>query len=214
MKKVPATPSSVAQFPPSKEQRLIVFEGIDGTGKSTQVERLAEFLRGKGQVVVTSFEPTNGEYGRRLRDSAESGRLEPQEELDLFIADRRQHVETVIRPALNKGSVVILDRYYFSTLAYQTQRGFDLEELRELNESFAPRPGLLILLELPVSAALARIGSRDGNANSFERQEALEKCAEVFSSLTDTQIQRVNAEQSPEDVAQEIAHITAAHLNL
>ena len=94
---------------------FIVFEGIDGTGKSTQVQFLADMLRAKGNEVITSKEPTDGPHGTRLRNSADTGRLSPQEELDLFHLDRREHIETLIKPTLARGAVVILDRYYFST---------------------------------------------------------------------------------------------------
>ena len=101
---------------------FIVFEGIDGTGKSTQVRLLAKALRELGQEVVTSKEPTDGPVGTRLRQSAEKGRLSPQEELDLFHQDRRDHVQSLIAPALERGDTVIVDRYFFSTMAYQGAR--------------------------------------------------------------------------------------------
>ena len=104
---------------------LIVFEGIDGTGKSTQVRLLAQALEERGLTVVTSREPTDGPFGQKLRLSMITGRLSPEEELALFHEDRRDHVEHLILPALEAGKVVILDRYFFSTMAYQGARGFD-----------------------------------------------------------------------------------------
>ena len=104
---------------------LIVIEGIDGTGKSTHARRLAEWMEMKGRHPVVSREPTDRPWGRKLRDSAASGRLSPQEELDCFLRDRSQHVEELIAPSLAAGRDVILDRYYFSTMAYQGARGFD-----------------------------------------------------------------------------------------
>ena len=96
---------------------LIVFEGIDGTGKSTQVQLLAKALEGRGHTVVTSHEPTNGPIGKKLRESMIHGRLSPIEELGLFHDDRRDHVQSLIAPALSRGEDVILDRYSFSTMA-------------------------------------------------------------------------------------------------
>lgn len=162
---------------------LIVFEGIDGTGKSTQVQLLADWLREKGREVVTSREPTDQPWGRKLRESAATGRLSPEDELDYFLKDRRQHVDEVIRPALDAGKVVILDRYYFSTMAYQGSRGMDPAAIRALNEAFAPVPDLLLILDLEVDAALKRIGSRGDTANEFERREALQQCRDIFLSL-------------------------------
>lgn len=169
--------------PAARCGRLVVIEGIDGTGKSTQARRLAEWLEKKGREVVLSREPTDGPWGRKLRESAASGRLSPEEELQYFLNDRRQHVEEKILPALAAGKVVILDRYYFSTMAYQGSRGFDPAEIRRLNESFAPVPDLLLILDLDVDHALARIGHRGDTANEFEQRDALQRCRDIFLSL-------------------------------
>jgi len=183
---------------------FIVFEGIDGTGKSTQVNLLAQALRARGKEVISSKEPTDGPHGKRLRNSAETGRLSPQEELDLFHLDRREHIEDLIKPALERGAVVILDRYYFSTMAYQGIRGFDPAEIRKTNEAFAPTPDQVFILELPIDTALERIGVRDGQANEFEQRDFLVKCHEIFSSLEDDFISRIDASKSPEEVHQEV----------
>src|SRR5690606_29927239 len=102
---------------------FIVLEGIDGTGKSTQAVRLGEWFSRAGHEVLISREPTDGPWGRKLRESAATGRLSADEELECFLEDRRQHVRELIEPALREGKVVILDRYYFSTMAYQGARG-------------------------------------------------------------------------------------------
>lgn len=162
---------------------FIVLEGIDGTGKSTQTLSLAEWFREQGREVVCSREPTDGPWGRQIRATAATGRLSPEEELDLFLRDRKQHVEELISPALAEGKVVILDRYYFSTMAYQGCRGFDPEEIRRRNEAFAPQPDLLFVLDLDVDIALARIGGRGDVANEFEKRDSLAKCREIFLSL-------------------------------
>lgn len=164
---------------------LIVIEGIDGTGKSTQVRLLADWLKSQGREVIASFEPTNGPWGRKLRESAATGRLSPEEELDYFLRDRQEHVTGLIAPALAEGKYVILDRYYFSTMAYQGLRGFDPQEIRERNEAFAPVPDRLLILDLEVDGALARIGARGDVANEFEKRDALTKIRETFLSLKD-----------------------------
>lgn len=163
---------------------FIVLEGIDGTGKSTQVQLLAEWLREQGREVITSREPTDQPWGRKLRESAESGRLSPEDELDYFLKDRKQHVDALIQPALEAGKVVILDRYYFSTMAYQGSRGFDVADIRAKNEAFAPRPDHLFILDLDVDVARERIGARGDTANEFERRDALAKCREIFLGLS------------------------------
>ena len=178
---------------------FIVIEGIDGTGKSTQARLLADWLRSQGRETVVSREPTDGPWGRKLRESAATGRLSPQDELDYFLKDRREHVETLIRPSLAEGKVVILDRYYFSTMAYQGCRGFDPNEIRARNEAFAPRPDLLLILDLEVDAALARIGSRGDSANEFERRDALQRCRGIFLSLQHEPVVRVIDSSGPLD---------------
>lgn len=161
---------------------LIAVEGIDGTGKSTLVRRLAERLRAGGGEVVTSKEPTDGPWGRILRRSATEGRLAPEEELETFLKDRREHVRDLILPALARGAVVILDRYYFSTIAYQSLRGLDAETIRARNEAFAPVPDLLVVLDLDPEAAMARIEVRERGqgANHFEQVHQLARSREVF----------------------------------
>ncbi|GAA5494041.1 thymidylate kinase [Rubritalea squalenifaciens DSM 18772] len=168
-----------------KKGLFIVIEGIDGTGKSTQAKRLAESLREQGETVLLDREPSDGPFGKILRESMTAGRLSPDEELELFHKDRKQHVEDVIQPALARGEHVILDRYYFSTMAYQGARGFDVAELRATNEAFAPAPDLLFILDLPVDKALDRIGARGDTANEFEQRDALQFCRDVFLSVKD-----------------------------
>jgi dTMP kinase len=164
---------------------FIVIEGIDGTGKSTQSKRLAEWFRSRGREVVLSREPTDGPWGKKLRESATTGRLSAEEELECFLNDRREHVEMSIKPALAEGKVVILDRYYFSTMAYQGARGFDPAEIRLRNEAFAPQPDLLLILDLSVESAHGRIGARGDTANEFEQRDTLSRCREIFLSLRD-----------------------------
>ena len=170
---------------------FIVLEGIDGTGKSTQARRLGEWFEKQGREVVLSREPTDGPWGKKLRESASTGRLSPQDELQYFLNDRRQHVDEKIAPALAAGKVVILDRYYFSTMAYQGARGFDPAEIRRMNEEFAPVPNLLVILDLDVDTAHQRIGHRGDSANEFEKHESLTRCREIFLSLKDEPFARV-----------------------
>lgn len=184
---------------------LIVIEGIDGTGKSTQARRLGDWFTAQGREVVLSREPTAGPWGAKVRETAASGRLSPELELEYFLNDRRQHVEELISPALDAGKVVILDRYYFSTMAYQGSRGFDPAEIRRQNEIFAPVPDLLFLMDLDVNTALERIGSRGDIANEFEKRESLERCREIFQSLKDESFVRViDCSGSVDEVARRI----------
>ena len=190
----------------SESQGLfIVLEGIDGTGKSSHAKRLASYFSSLGREVVLSREPTDGPWGKKLRDSASTGRLEPAEELEYFLRDRRDHVEQLIRPALAEGKVVILDRYYFSTMAYQGARGFDPAEIRRRNEEFAPVPDWLFILDVEIDTALQRIGHRGDTANHFERRDSLQKCREIFLSLRHESFARViSAEGGMDEIAHQI----------
>lgn len=193
---------------------FIVFEGIDGTGKSTQVKMLAETLRERGMKVVTSFEPTNGTYGSMVRNSATrpEGRYSLEEEFQLFLKDRKEHVETLIKPALDRGEVVILDRYYFSTMAYQGARGMDVGMIREKNEEFALQPDLVILLTVSVEESLKRIGVRDGEGNAFEQRESLEKCSEIFHSLEDPFVHFIASRDTPAETHEDVRRLVLGYL--
>lgn len=184
---------------------FIVIEGIDGTGKSTQAKRLGEWFTAQGREVVLSREPTAGPWGKKVRESADTGRLSPEDELLYFLNDRRQHVDELIAPALAAGKVMILDRYYFSTMAYQGARGFDPVAIRLKNEEFAPVPDLLIVMDLDVDTALGRIGARGDTANEFEKRENLERCREIFLSLqAESFVRVINASGTPDEVAAQV----------
>ena len=192
---------------------LIAFDGIDGTGKTTHSGLLAEFFRDAGRAVVSSKEPTDGPWGAKLRATAATGRLPAEEELELLLRDRRDHVEQLIAPALAAGKVVILDRYYFSTMAYQGSRGMDPADIRRQNEAFAPVPDLLFILDLDVDTALSRIGGRGDTANEFEKHESLSKCRDVFMTLAGEPFAHViPTDQGPEAVQARIREIAADHL--
>lgn len=181
--------------------KLIVFEGIDGSGKSTHLQRAADWIHERGYPVVIQREPTEGPFGRKLRDSALNGRLSPQEETDLFIRDRLWNARENIEPALRQGETVLLDRYYFSTIAYQSARGLDPEEIRRKNEAFAPRPDLVLLFDLDPEIALDRIREKRGESpNLFEKLEYLRQVRENFLKLSDPFIRRIDASLSIEDV--------------
>lgn len=162
---------------------LVALEGIDGAGKTTQAARLADALSSGGHDVVRTKEPTDGTWGRKLRASALQGRLSAAEELRLFLKDRKEHVRTLIKPALEAGKIVIVDRYYFSTAAYQGARGMDPAELISLNEKFAPRPDLLIFLDVDPGVGIKRIGQRGDKANDFEQEDSLRAVAQIFRAL-------------------------------
>ena len=166
---------------------LIAFEGIDGTGKSTQARLLTAALKERGYGVVLTREPTDGPWGRKIRAIAARGRagISAEEEATWFKRDRAEHVAGLIEPALAAGSIVVTDRYYFSTMAYQGALGLDVNELRERNERIAPRPDLTIILTSPVAQGLGRIaeGRPQGANIGYEQAEFLERVAAIFAAL-------------------------------
>ena len=201
----PNTPQFASASTAKQRGLFIVIEGIDGTGKSTQAKRLGEWFASQGREVVLSREPTAGPWGTKVRESAATGRLSPEDELQYFLNDRRQHVDELIAPSLAAGKVVILDRYYFSTMAYQGARGFNPAEIRRKNEAFAPVPDLLLIMDLDVDSALERIGVRGDTANEFEKRENLERCREIFLSLKGESFARViNSCGTPDEVAAQV----------
>ena len=173
---------------------LIAFEGIDGTGKTTQIELLAEVLRRRGLGVVATREPTDGQYGRKIRQLYKNRKsVTPEEELNLFLDDRREHVVQVIAPALASGKVVLTDRYYYSTAAYQGAAGHDPQKIIAANELFAPVPDMVIMLEAPVSLGVHRVQKLRGESlNDFEQEETLARVAGIFAGLKGENIRRID----------------------
>jgi dTMP kinase len=193
---------------------LVALEGIDGTGKSTQVKRLTAIFRQQGYDVLPLREPTDSPWGRRLREAMQTRRrvLSPLQELDLFLLDRHYDVLVHIRPALEACKFILMDRYYFSTIAYQGALGLDVTEIRRQNEAFAPVPDLVIVLDLPPTQALARIRAARGDTDDvFEREDYLQRVDAMFRSLRGPMIQPMAAEQAHDIVTaalqQRIANI-------
>jgi dTMP kinase len=176
---------------------LIAIEGIDGAGKTTQAHFVQERLQERKLCVIRTKEPTTGVWGQVLRDSALTGRLSIEEEVEAFLKDRREHVETVINPALKDGHIVIVDRYYFSTMAYQGARGMDPDDLMRRNELFAPEPDLLVILDIDPRSGLERIKTRGDRANHFEKTGTLKKARDIFNSIKKPYLYRLDATQEP-----------------
>lgn len=186
---------------PVRKGILIVFEGTDGTGKSTQLQLLSRYLQDKGYPVITTREPTEGQYGQRIRELyVNRSKYSQDQELELFLADRREHVHDLLAPALEQGKVILCDRYFLSTAAYQGARGFDPEEILTLNH-FAPDPDLALLFQVPLDTGIKRITSGRGDElNDFEQRESLDHVAAIFSSIKRPYIRRIDSTGSIEEV--------------
>jgi dTMP kinase len=167
---------------PGRRGRFITFEGLDGSGKSTQIAHLAETLTARGLDVLATREPGGSAIGERIRsillDSRTAG-LSPPAELALMFADRAQHVEEVIDPALKAGKIVICDRYTDSTEAYQGfGRQLGSQVVRDLHRTLCHDlwPDLTLLLESELDASVARARNRNQSSQSpegrFESEDA------------------------------------------
>ena len=185
----------------SRRGRFIVFEGIDGSGKSEQARRLAAALAASGHSVVSTREPTDGEWGRKYRAWAAGGfEAEPDEVLRWFLADRREHVGRVVGPALERGDVVVCDRYRDSTRAYQAAQGIDRARLETLFAGAEfPAPDLVLWLRVPVATALARMGKTA--SERFERADFLFRVDAEYERLG---LEPIDARGAPEEVEREV----------
>ncbi|MBI5553348.1 MAG: dTMP kinase [Candidatus Diapherotrites archaeon] len=170
---------------------FIVFEGIDGSGKGSLVRLARDYLLRKGipvERVVVSAEPTEGKFGRLARELSRT-QSDPQKSarecLDLYVKDRREHVKSVIMPALCEGKIVLCDRFKYSTLVYQALQGISEKEILSLHEGM-PVPELVLVLDVSVKVALQRIeldGSRKMK-EKFEQEAFLERARERFRGLS------------------------------
>jgi len=183
---------------------LVNLEGIDGCGKSTQSKLLKNKLEEIGDKVIILKEPTKRPHGQKLWDMLRGKRKATNEEiLDLFVLDRKQHVKERIQPALDDGTVVLMDRYYYSSMAYQVAGGIDVNVIRE-RHAFAPKPDVVLIFDLPVTIALERVRGHS-EADEFEKEEHLEKVREAYLKLrSDPLVRIVDSARVPEEIFEEV----------
>ena len=203
----------------SKNGKFITFEGPEGAGKSTQLRLLAEELRSRGFEVVTTREPGGTPLAELLRNILKTHQgtetLHPETEFLLMEAARSQHAREVILPALERGAVVLCDRFYDSTTAYQgAARNIDTSLIAELNIFAAAfrKPDLTLILDLDIESGFRRAGKRQETAGEYDRFEAENRSfhsrvREGFHAIAAKEPQRVriiDAEGTPEEVAARI----------
>ena len=195
--------------------RFITFEGIDGSGKSTQGRLLADYLSGKGAEVFFTKEPGEGKLGEAIRTEILDRRdidIDPYAELCLFCADRAQHVREVILPKLKDGYTVICDRYYDSTLAYQGfGRGIDPDLVfrMAMASSLGVEPDITFFLSIPVEQALLRLKDRKKERNKIDEEpfEFHNRVGKGYRELIERGISRIKvieASAPPEEIHMEI----------
>lgn len=190
--------------------RFITFEGIDGSGKSTQARLLADYLSGRGTKVFFTKEPGEGKLGEAIRTEILDRRdidIDPYAELCLFCADRAQHVREVILPRLKDGYTVICDRYYDSTLAYQgSGRPLDPDLVfrMAMASSLGVEPDITFFLSIPVEQALLRLRDRGGrnkmDEEPFEFHSRVDRGYRELIAKGIPRIKVIEATASPEEV--------------
>jgi dTMP kinase len=190
--------------------KFIVFEGLDGSGQSTQASLLRDYLIGLGKEVVLTKEPTkDSEPAKQIRKALdENVIIEPFELQKLFCLDRKEHLEKLIEPSLKEGKIVISDRYFFSTLAFGSSDRISLESLIELNKDFL-MPDITILLRVSPEVCIDRIEKRGEGVKLFEKRDKLAKVWETFRILPDRfgNVYMVDGEKSVEEVFSQVKTI-------
>lgn len=205
--------------------RFITFEGIDGSGKSTQLRLLAGDLRVRGLDVLTTLQPGGTPLGRRLREAflETEENVHPMAELLLFAADRAQHVNFLIKPALEAGRIVISDRYADATAAYQgAGRGFDAQIINQVIKlaTGGLKPDLTLFFDIPIEKAILRTNSRTDDEtvkNRMDREttEFYERVRRAYLKIAEKEPRRfriIDANGSIEEVHARVSEIVTKFL--
>ena len=190
---------------------LIVIEGIDGSGKTTQSKLLYEALRKLGYKAILVSEPSDSIYGAKIRQKLRDGNYTPNELYDLFLKDRKNHIED-IKSFLKSSYIVIMDRYYISTIAYQGAQGIPIDKIIKDHKDF-PQPDILIILDINPKVALNRLGK---STDTFEKRSFLEHVRDIYLKIPEllkdifpsNRVFIVNADRPLEQVHNEILRIT------
>jgi dTMP kinase len=192
---------------------FIVVEGMDGSGKSTQTQILFKHLKQELGDVIFTFNPTSGPIGKLLTEQYLKHKDLPTVDAFLFCADRAEHVKEVILPALENKMVVVCDRYYHSTLAYQQTQGLPLQWLIEMNSKF-PKPDLTIFVDVPPEVCMERMEKdpaekrKPDNRMKFEKLEFLKKLRvnylQLPNALKNEKIVIIDGNRSMEEVHADI----------
>jgi len=190
---------------------FIVFTGLDGSGKGEQIAKLSQYLyeKNKHKDIYLTREPSNSPYGKKIREEIlkETNPLKKARLcLELYTKDREWHVNNIILPQLQKGNILICDRYYYDTMAFQQTQGISLNEIIELNKRF-PKPDITFILDVNAETALKRIEKRGLSKTKFEELEFMKELKENFLDLPNhlnDNIKIINAVKSIEEVFADI----------
>lgn len=202
---------------------FIVVDGIDGSGKSEIVKMLHNYLFSKHKKyrILTTREPTNGKYGKQIREilrKEDDPKSSSEKLMELFIKDRQEHLKNTIKPFLRNPNehelnIVLCDRYYYSTIAFQGAQGLSMKELISKNKKFR-KPDIAFILDVKPGTALERIRQRE--KEKFEQLEFMKKIRENFlklPKLLDDNIKVIDASEPLKYVFQEIRKKIDSFLN-
>lgn len=182
---------------------FIVIEGIDGSGKTSLVNDLYLWLIREGYDVVRTKEPTNGYFGQRINThlTNKNSDLTPEQVTKLFFLDRNDHTENFLNPNLaREGRIILCDRYYHSTIAYQGSLGLDWRKIEEDSKNRFIKPDLVIVLQVDPKEAISRIEKSRYSSERFEKKSFLEKVDEIYKYLGGNEIARIDANRNFQDV--------------
>lgn len=197
-----------------KKGLFITFEGADGCGKTTQLNLLSEYLTEKGFNVVTTREPGSKGLGERIREILLNydGEVSPNCESFLFLADRAQHIDVIVKPAVEAGKIVLCDRHIDSTIAYQGYgRGIDLERLRMLNNLATSnfKPDLTFVFDIDVETSMSRVGKEKDRMESagIEFHEKVRKGYLEIAKQESQRVKVINSKDSIENIFTKVKNI-------
>lgn len=194
-----------------KEGFFVCVEGLDGCGKTTQTKLLVERLKKKGYDAVYTVEPSCGEIGEFIRKYCLHGekRVSSIVEALLFAADRFEHVEKAVVPALNEGKIVISDRYVYSSLAYQGAAGLDLKWIEKIN-IHAVRPDLAVFIDVEPETVIRRLKPKKSVMENLETQR---KVREVYMKFVEKgELVKVDGNRSKQEVADDVLAVVVRFL--
>lgn len=193
---------------------FITFEGADGCGKTTQLNLLAEFLKNKGYDIVITREPGSKGLGEKIREILLNydGEVSSNCEAFLFLADRAQHIDTIVKPAVDAGKIVLCDRHTDSTIAYQGYgRGVDLERIKVLNSiaTSGIKPDLTFVFDVDVETSMSRVGKNKDRMESagIEFHEKVRKGYLEISKQEPERVKVINSNDSIENIFEQVKDI-------
>ena len=190
--------------------KFIVIEGLDGSGKSVQIDLLVPYLKSQGREVIETREPTmESEAGRKIKKALKREIIVDAMELQgLYVQDRKEHLENKVIPALQKGAFVISSRYAFSTFAYGYTNGLEVDLLRKMNDNFL-LPDITIFIDVSAKQCIKRIEKGRDTKELFEKQGKLEKAGLMYHKLTGMyeNITVLNGEQEIPKVFEDIKKV-------